>query len=194
MLLGNGDGTFQAPQAYGFGDGPLAVAAGDFNRDGAPDLAVGHGDSITVLLGNGDGTFRMGPTFGVGNRPTSMGVGDFNGDGLADLAVASWDSVSVLRGNGDGTFQAALTFGAGRGPTSVAVGDFNNDGKLDLAVANLASNDVSVLINNTPATPPTILAITSPSSGATSGTVTVRASDDVGVAASSSSSTGRPRR
>src|SRR5439155_16992786 len=98
--LGNGDGTFQAPQAYGFGDGPLAVAAGDFNRDGAPDLAVGHGDSITVLLGNGDGTFRMGPTFGVSNRPTSMAVGDFNGDGLADLAVAHYssDSVSGRRG------------------------------------------------------------------------------------------------
>ena len=32
-------------------------------------------------------------------------------------------------------------------PKSVAVGDLNGDGKLDLAVANLASDDVSVLLN-----------------------------------------------
>jgi hypothetical protein len=30
------------------------------------------------------------------------------------------------------------------------VGDFNGDGKLDLALANRDSNNVSVLINNTP--------------------------------------------
>jgi len=32
----------------------------------------------------------------------------------------------------------------------VAVGDFNGDGVEDLAVANNGSNNVSVLINNTP--------------------------------------------
>jgi hypothetical protein len=32
----------------------------------------------------------------------------------------------------------------------VVVGDFNGDGLPDLAVANYFSNDVSVLINNTP--------------------------------------------
>jgi hypothetical protein len=32
----------------------------------------------------------------------------------------------------------------------VAVGDFNGDGLPDLAVANVYTNNVSVLINNTP--------------------------------------------
>jgi len=58
--------------------------------------------------------------------------------------------VSVLLGNGDGTFQGAQIFGAGTFPSSVAVGDFNLDGLPDLAVANNRSDDVSVLINNTP--------------------------------------------
>ena len=40
--------------------------------------------------------------------------------------------------------------GVGSNPQSVAVGDFNGDGKPDLAVANSDSNNVSVLINNTP--------------------------------------------
>ena len=85
-----------------------------------------------------------------------MAVGDFDGDGKPDLAVANAlsDNVSVLLGNGDGSFQAAKNFGAGSYPVSVAVGDFNGDGKPDLAVANSAynsgSNNVSVLINNTP--------------------------------------------
>ena len=41
-------------------------------------------------------------------------------------------------------------FGAGTFRYSVAVGDFNGDHKPDLAVANSDSNNVSVLINNTP--------------------------------------------
>ncbi len=90
---------------------------------------------------------------GAGGGPLSVAVGDFNGDGIQDLAVANSGfpyNVSVLVGNGDGTFQAAMNFSAGREPRSVAVGDFNGDGKQDLAVANRGSNNVSVLINNTP--------------------------------------------
>jgi predicted NUDIX family NTP pyrophosphohydrolase len=60
------------------------------------------------------------------------------------------NNVSVLLGNGDGTFQAARNFAAGSGPISVAVGEFNGDSLPDLAVANDDSNDVSILINNTP--------------------------------------------
>ena len=52
------------------------------------------------------------------------------------------------------SFIARRDFGAGIFPASVAVGDFNGDGTPDLAVANSAynsgSNNVSVLINNTP--------------------------------------------
>jgi len=48
------------------------------------------------------------------------------------------------------SFIARRDFGAGRAPYSVAVGDFNGDGKPDLAVANWVSNNVSILINNTP--------------------------------------------
>jgi hypothetical protein len=41
VLLGNGDGTFQAPQNYSSGgDAPLDVVLGDFNLDGRLDLAV----------------------------------------------------------------------------------------------------------------------------------------------------------
>jgi hypothetical protein len=39
LLLGNGDGTFQAPVAYVTGSDSVAVSVGDLNNDGKPDLA-----------------------------------------------------------------------------------------------------------------------------------------------------------
>jgi VCBS repeat protein/FG-GAP repeat protein len=160
VLLGNGDGTFQAAQNHRLNRFPWSVAVGDFNRDGKLDVAVVtfNSDSVgVVLLGNGDGTFQAERYFGTGipgNFPASVAVGDFNGDGLADLAVAGpgappayYDgSVSVLLGNGDGTFQGVRHYDAGAGPFSVAVGDFNGDGLADLAVANEVSDNVSVLL------------------------------------------------
>ncbi len=150
VLLGKGDGTFQAGVNYNAGSNPYSVAVGDFNGDGKADLAVANNGSnnVSVLLGNGDGTFQAAVNYNAGSFPQSVAVGDFNGDGKADLAVANYSSnnVSVLLGLGNGTFQAAVNYNAGTGPDSVAAGDFNGDGKADLAVANGSSNNVSVLL------------------------------------------------
>ena len=80
ILLGNGDGTFQAPKPLPFGDGSVdfgpdaSAVAGDFNGDGRTDLVIGGigddgGGEITVMLGNGDGTFQPGGTAGAAIRP-----------------------------------------------------------------------------------------------------------------------------
>lgn len=52
ILPGRGDGTFGKPIEYGVGNGPVAVAPADFNRDGKPDVAVANINSgdVTVLL------------------------------------------------------------------------------------------------------------------------------------------------
>ena len=39
VLLGNGDGTFQATSTSPPAAHPVSVAVGDFNGDGKPDLA-----------------------------------------------------------------------------------------------------------------------------------------------------------
>jgi len=132
----------------------ISVTAGDFNRDGNPDLAVANGsdNNVSILLGIGDGTFNAAVNYAVGTYPRSVNAGDFNRDGKPDLAVANQSSgnVSVLTGNGDGTFNAAVNYAAGTNPRSVTAGDFNRDGKPDLAVANRGSNNVSVLLNTSP--------------------------------------------
>jgi hypothetical protein len=141
-------------QSPATGTQPWAVAAGDFNGDGKPDLAVTNesGNSVTILQGNGDGTFTAAAsTLPTGNEPISIVAADFNGDGKTDLAVANANSssVTILLGNGDGSFTPSqLSPQTGSFPRSIVVGDFNGDGKPDLAVANESSNSVTVLQGN----------------------------------------------
>ncbi len=177
VLLGNGDGTFQAARTYGSGGlGAYSIAAVDINGDGKPDVVVANlctnynncsGGSVGVLLGNGDGTFQSTPNYDSGGQaPYSIAVADVNGDGKPDLLVANEcigygncsieGSVGVLLGNGDGTFQPSQTYGSGAYVAfSIAVADVNGDGKPDLVVANYCvsstncSNGViSVLLGN----------------------------------------------
>jgi len=148
VLLGGVDGTFQAVPGPTVGDGALSLAAGDFNRDGRPDLATANSgsDSVTVLLGNGDGTFGAPRNLAVGRYPNSLAVADVNPVSNDDLVVVNGGdaTVSVLLGRGDGDFQTRRDFPVGGGASSVAVSDFNRNGLPDLAVANF-ENSVWVL-------------------------------------------------
>ena len=151
VLLGNGNGTFQAAVVYVAGGSPAAVAVGDFNADGNADLVVANYNSnnLSVLLGMGDGTFGLAVNYAAGTNPVSLVVGDFNADGKADVVVANANSatVSVLLGNGDGSFQTAVNYGAGGDPAVLAVADFNEDGIPDLVVTNnTGGGSVAVLL------------------------------------------------
>jgi hypothetical protein len=107
VLLGNGDGTFQAPQVLTAPNLDAdSVAVADFNRDGNLDIVTANFDgTVTVFPGNGNGTFQTPLNFPSGaNDPFALAVADFNGDGFPDLAVvdayiigfASANTVQVL--------------------------------------------------------------------------------------------------
>ena len=152
----SGDANFSAsssgPLSYAAGTSPAAIAVGDFNGDGRPDLAMANSGSntVSILLGAGGEAFTAGQTIPVGTDPMAIAAGDFAGNGKLDLAVANAGSnnVTILLGNGDGTFTAGQTLNVGTQPDAIAVGDFNGDGKLDLAVANAKSGTVSILLGN----------------------------------------------
>jgi hypothetical protein len=63
ILLGKGDGTFHATPSPAVDQYPSAVAVGDFNGEGKPDIAVLTyvGATVVILLGKGDGTFTAAP-------------------------------------------------------------------------------------------------------------------------------------
>jgi hypothetical protein len=152
VLLNTGDGSFQAKRNYGTGNHPLAVAIGDLNGDGKPDLATANrgraGAGVSVLLNRGDGSFQAKHDYGFGRNASSVAIGDLSGDGKPDLAVGNWGTrfsvVSVLVNRGDGSFRVKRDYATWS--HSVAIGDLNGDGKPDLVAAGAAPT-VSVFIS-----------------------------------------------
>ncbi len=130
---------YVASQCFDTGAAPEAMAGGDFNGDGKPDLAGAYDNSVDVfiLLGKGDGTFGTPVSYPAGSGASSVVTGDFDGDGKPDLTVVSlYSGTYILQGNGDGTFSPPVKYAARPEPVSAAVGDFNGDRRPDIVAVN----------------------------------------------------------
>jgi hypothetical protein len=128
---------------------PQAVLIGDYNGDGAPDMAfrevsddIGGNTPIGVIFGNGDGTFQ--PYRIVGSLPygAAMATGDLDGDGKSDLAGSGWwgglfedphSGIIFLWGRADGNFDGSNIETAELHTGKILFGDFNADGNADIA-------------------------------------------------------------
>jgi len=171
----NGVPEFEDLQKYTVGEKPENLSVGDFNADGAPDVAMlnrpaGGGNSeVITLLNEGDG--RLSPVrimsvpcpFFTGGQPCKalvMTLGDFDDNGNVDLMVAMADprrsrgsassladAMQAFGGRGDGTFVPGGVFATRKAPLSMAAGDFDGDGTLDVAVAHLRTLDLQAFIN-----------------------------------------------
>jgi hypothetical protein len=156
VLLGNGDGTLQAPATYHQTSRPFFLVTTDFNRDGKLDVAFGDSPSpagISVLLGKGDGSFEAPSNYAVPGW--HFLAADLNNDGKPDIVTApTTTSIAVLLNNGNGTFQNPQTYPIAQPIVRVfAVADFNGDGVADLftlgrMTAGNSMRFISVLLGN----------------------------------------------
>ena len=164
-ILGNGDGTFQAPVAFATNaianlvNAPTQIVVGDFNGDGYLDAALvdGYDGFVQVLFNDAaspfDGTFNPSS---VNTFDTSQGqvvqatAADFNQDGYSDVALLAYNydggggAVLVLTSNGYGGFNtiSEQSYGANTYVgVSMAVTDVNGDSYPDVAIADPGSLD-----------------------------------------------------
>jgi len=144
----------------GIAAAPSAITAGDFNRDGNPDLAIVSNDNHHVyiwltnreLFDEGDcvGAIEQTGDLMLTSVPTGIAAGDLDRNNTIDLAVAEQQGVAILRGDGTGNFVTETPIPVGTDPQVVNIVDVDGDGFEDLAVGTGAGNEVTISYGQPP--------------------------------------------
>jgi hypothetical protein len=147
-----GTGVFADVQTVSNQLNAIALAAGDWDKDGDMDLAVANfgSNDVTILDNDSTGSFLESSTVANQQGATVLAAGDWDGDGDLDLAVANFgsNSVAILENDGTGLFSVSREVPNQQGAKGLTVGDWDGDGDLDLAVANFGANSVAILAND----------------------------------------------
>jgi len=156
VASGPGTGQFVQDQTLAMRDpgegriGMYGVYAGDFDRDGSPDLTSIHEISHDIRLLKNSGCGQFGPRTIIadpGQWPSANEGADFNRDNWLDLVTGNQNSgaVSVYLNDGTGNLSTPTVYSTSGYVHGVATADFNGDGYWDLAAPN--GNDVRILLN-----------------------------------------------
>jgi len=141
ILLGNGDGTFQAPKTLALTASLGFIAVADFDGDKKTDLAVCNSTTLDIFIGNGDGTFQAAKSTALSSGCRGLFTADFNNDSKPDLGLITADglttgAIQILLGNGEGTFSTGPLINISGEKRPVIATDLNHDGKVDLVVSS----------------------------------------------------------
>jgi Flp pilus assembly secretin CpaC len=126
------------------GTTPVAIATGDLNADGVPDLAVVNQGSATVsiLLGSSklDGSFTeaTGSPLPTATTPAGIVIANFANGTVPDLAVTNKGSstLGVYLGQGNGTFASRIELNTPAGPTALIASALTTSGLPDVALVS----------------------------------------------------------
>lgn len=141
-------GSFAAPVTVcaGTGRGWSALALGDIDGDGQPDLAGVGGDRLWWCRGQVGGTFAPPVVLGNGVALVDLVLADIDADGRLDAVAADAGNapaggvgaaaVRWWRQTATGVFNAQLQAVAD-GARRVLVRDLDQDGRLDLAAISI---------------------------------------------------------
>ena len=150
VLMGNGDGTYQAPKAYVSVAAPQSAGIVPLG-DGSTAVLSSDGINGAVLLNfvSADGTVNSPPIQALGKALSAALVTDLNKDGKPDIIVTDkgGNRIYVLLNSGNYAFASAVSYPLGSSPAATAVADVTGDGRPDLVVAD-ASGGVDILAGN----------------------------------------------
>lgn len=144
---------------------PVALAVGDLNCDGRPDLAVvTESDTCEIYFNNGAATVNFNaaspgvPIVSGGEGARGVTIADFNADGTPDVAVSVISIANRIRvvanlttPGSSGPFVRGSSFDVPfttTNPISLGAGDMNGDGYPDIVTGNgNGTNAVQVIVN-----------------------------------------------
>ncbi len=144
--------AFGSLSDYEVADFTSDMTLGDFDSDGLLDVAVGHGEGVSLLLtsetAGSDGLrapedFRR-LDYNVEGRSEVWKSADLDGDGNLDLIMVDVGGLVILYGNGDGTFEPPSQLATPPGVLALAAADLDGDGASELIVTNRRADTVSV--------------------------------------------------
>jgi len=138
------------------GGAAVAVALGNFDGTGPPDLAAavrsapGH---VALFFNQGDGHLVSGPRVKLPGTPNDIAAGDLNEDGRQDLVVAlREEAIAVILSPDPGEEMSVQRFPldgcSGEreyGPDGVMLADLNRDGRSEVVVACYDAWSIQVL-------------------------------------------------
>lgn len=166
VILNTGNGLFASQQTVLAGDVPDKVAAGDFDGDGADDIAASALGNLVVIMNDGTGNFlapeMLSDPSGIDPVVGVISVADLNGDGALDLLHGSYQGsgphaekdLAVRLGNGDGTFDEPVYYhliSYSTTPEAIVPVDLDGDGDLDVATCDWSArtgDGIAVIFND----------------------------------------------
>jgi hypothetical protein len=117
LFANRGDGTFALERLIATRFGEKLEDAGDFDRDGRPDLLASDywSNGIVIHRNTGALQFDGGTLYGTATHGGPSLVTDYDGDGVSDVISLSFGSgnpvrVHLFHGNGDGTLAPKTTY------------------------------------------------------------------------------------